>query len=227
MAKDKILEMFFDKKRWEYAIEKGVDKDINKGELTLLTSKESRAYIYKKMVAGEYKIAPPHTAAIPKDDGTDRIVYVNEPIDRIILSIANDLLFDIAPEMVHKNCKSYQRGIGCGQVVQELSKKICENSGDIIGWKSDLSKYFDSVPIRYIDEAFDEVEKKYGHSALIDVLRKYYHDRFYFDLDNNLQSNYQSLKQGCAVASWLADVVLKHLDERINDGIHHERKGVP
>lgn len=86
-----------------------------------------------------------------------------------------------------------------------------------VGWKADLSKYFDSVPIRYIDMAFDRVEEKHGHSALIDVLRKYYHCDLYFDEDNKLQSKYQSLKQGCAVASWLADVVLYNIDELLSN----------
>ena len=84
------------------------------------------------------------------------------------------------------------------------------------GWKSDLSKYFDSVLLQYIDEAFDIVEAKHGHSTLIDVLRKYYHSDLYFDEDNNLQRQFQSLKQGCAVASWLADVLLYELDDELS-----------
>lgn len=86
-----------------------------------------------------------------------------------------------------------------------------------IGWKGDLSKYFDSVPIQFIDEAFDKVEARHGHSALIDVLRKYYHSDLYFDGENNLCRQYQSLKQGCAVASWLADVLLYDLDEELSE----------
>ena len=124
--------------------------------------------------------------------------------------------------MVHPSCKSYQKGTGCGKVVQEVSDKICAAIGEIIGWKSDLSKYFDSVPIQFIDWAFDKVEERYGHSALIDVLRKYYHSDFYFDPEGNLLQLYQSLKQGCAVASWLADVLLYHIDEQLSklDGFY-------
>lgn len=85
-----------------------------------------------------------------------------------------------------------------------------------IGWKGDLSKYFDSVPLNFIDEAFDKVEAKHGYSVLIDVLRKYYHSDLHFDENNQLQSKYQSLKQGCAVASWLADVLLYDLDEELS-----------
>ena len=214
---DKILQMFFDIDRWTKAIEKGVLKDIRKDQLIRLTDEHTRLEIADAMLKGKYEISPPHTAQIPKDNGEFRTVYVNEPIDRVILSIANDLLFDLMPEMVHKSCKSYQTGIGCGKVVTEVSHKIVNaaNKG-FLGWKSDLSKYFDSVPIQFVDEAFDKVEAKHRPSVLIDVLRKYYHSDLFFNEDNNLLRQYQSLKQGCAVASWLADVLLYELDEELS-----------
>lgn len=214
---DIILKKFFEIDRWQKAIEKGVVKDIRKDQLIKLTKEETRLAIYKLMREGKYEISPPHTAKIPKDNGDFRTVYVNEPIDRIILSIANDLLFELMPEMVHPACKSYQTGIGCGKVVKEVSYNIVNaNTKETLGWKADLSKYFDSVPLKYIDAAFDAVEKKYGHSAVIQVLRKYYHSNWYFDENNVLQAKFQSLKQGCAVASWLADVLLYSLDEEMS-----------
>ena len=213
---DTILEMFFQFDRWIYAIEKGVEKGVKKADLYQLTKPEMRTAMYQAILSGKYEIAPPHTAQIPKDNGEFRIVYVNEPIDRVFLSIANDLLFELMPEMIHPRCQSYQKGIGCGKIVKEISQKICQTKGDIIGWKSDFSKYFDSVPIEFIDWAFDKVEAKYGHSTIIDVLRKYYHSDWYFDIDNTLKQTYQSLKQGCSVASWLADVVMYSLDERLS-----------
>lgn len=214
---DKILQEFFDIGRWTKAIEKGVGKDIRKDQLIRLCSDDTRLAMAKAMREGRYMIAPPHTAQIPKDNGDFRTVYVNEPIDRVVLSIANDLLFELMPQMVHPSCKSYQTGIGCGKVVREASKRIAEAAdGEVIGWKSDLSKYFDSVPLRYVDAMFDRVEEEHGKSALIDVLRKYYHSDLYFDENNELQSKYQSLKQGCAVASWLADVLLYDLDEELS-----------
>lgn len=215
---DKILQMFFDIERWTKAIDKGVDKDIRKDQLVKLTDEHTRLAMAEAMMYGKYEISPPHTAQIPKDNGEFRTVYVNEPIDRVLLSIANDLLFELMPEMIHPSCKSYQTGIGCGKVVTEVSGRIvaAAKKDGYMGWKSDLSKYFDSVPIQCVDKAFDKVEAKHGHSALIDVLRKYYHSDLYFDENNTLESKYQSLKQGCAVASWLADVLLYDLDDELS-----------
>lgn len=216
MNEDKILQMFFEPERWQYAIAKGIDKSMSKAMMYQLTTPEARLAMYQRIRDGRYKIMPPHTAQIPKDNGDFRTVYVNEPCDRILLSIANDLLFELMPEMIHPRCKSYQKGIGCGRVVQEVSRRICSTEGDVLGWKSDLSKYFDTVPIRYIDEAFDKVEAKWGKSRLIDVIRDYYHTDIYFDTDGNLCEKYQSLKQGCSVAAWLADAVLYHIDEQLS-----------
>ena len=216
---DKILQMFFDGGRWEYAIEKGVGKDVPKNVLYQLCKPEMRLNMYQRIKAGKYEIAPPHTALIPKDTpGEFRTVYVNEPADRVLLSIANDLLFDLMGDKVHPSCKSYLKGVGCGKVVQEASAAIValtsQQNGRPLGWKSDLSKYFDSVPIEYIDGAFDMVEERHGKSALIDVLRKYYHADAYIT-EGRVEYKYQSLKQGCSVASWLADVLLYHIDERL------------
>ena len=89
-----------------------------------------------------YEIAPPHQALIPKDNGEFRTVYVNENIDRIFLSIVNDLLFELCPGMIHQSCKSYQKGIGCGKVVQEISHKLKpdlhQHLNDILGFKADF-----------------------------------------------------------------------------------------
>lgn len=219
---DKILQMFFDIDRWTKAIEKGIFKDIRKDILIRLTDESTRLGMADVMLKGRYEITPPHIARIPKDNGEYRTVYVNEPVDRVVLGIANDLLFDLMPGMLHPSCKSYQKGVSCGRVVTEVSRNIVGGPDGYLGWKADLSKYFDSVPIRYIDEAFDKVEAAHGRSVLVDVLRKYYHNDLYFDGENKLRRQFQSLKQGCAVASWLADVLLYDLDEELSgmDGFY-------
>lgn len=218
---DKLLQMFFEPERWEYAIAKGIVKDVPKNVLYQLCKPEVRVRMYQAIANGTYEIAPPHTAKIPKDTpGEWRTVYVNEGADRVLLSIANDLLFELMPDCVHPACKSYLKGVGCGRVVQEASAAILAGKPQgtrPLGWKSDLSKYFDSVPIEFIDAAFDGVEQRFGDSKLIDMLRKYYHSDLYIDGETKqVCEKYQSLKQGCSVASWLADVLLYHIDERLS-----------
>lgn len=221
--KDILLEKVFEAERWEAAINKGFFKGIDKGELRQLCGPETRIRLAMAILEDNYEIAPPHQALIPKDNGEFRTVYVNENIDRIFLSIVNDLLFELCSDMIHPACKSYQKGIGCGKVVQEITKNIkwqkeCEDlESKTFGIKADLSKYFDSVPIEFIDNVFDQLVHKFGDSKIIAILRKYYHTDLCFDPDGNLIKHYQSLKQGCAVASWLADVMLYEIDDHLSE----------
>jgi hypothetical protein len=214
---DVLLKKFFEKERWEEVINIALDKRIDMGELRKLTSPEVRVALYKAITNDNYRIAPPHTAQIPKDNGDFRTVYINENIDRIFLSIVNNLFFEIFPDFVHKRCMSYQKGIGCGKIVQMLSKEMCNTNGNEVGFKSDLSKYFDTVPLKYIDKIFNRMEERIGKSKIIDIVREYYHTDLCFDIDGNLVEHYQSLKQGCSVASFLADAVLYHIDEEISN----------
>lgn len=213
---DILLQKFFEKERWEEALETGVDKHIDKGELRKLCSPEIRVRLYNAIVDDNYEIAPPHESAIPKDNGDMRIVYVNENVDRIFLSIVNNLFFEMFPEFVHPACKSYMRGTGCGKIVQEVSRQVINTKGNEVGLKADLTKYFDRVPIRYIDGIFDRMEAKVGKSKIIDVVRKYYHTDLCFDVNGDLIEKYQSLKQGCSVASFLADAVLYPIDDAVS-----------
>lgn len=213
---DILLQKFFENRRWEEALEIGVDKHIDKGELRALTRPEVRVALYQAIKNDNYEISPPHEAAIPKDNGDMRIVYVNENIDRIFLSIANNLFFEMFPEFIHPACKSYTRGIGCGKIVQEVSRQVINTKGNEVGLKADLTKYFDRVPLRYIDAIFDRMEEKVGKSKIIDVVRKYYHTDLCFDINGDLIEKYQSLKQGCSTASFLANAVLYSIDDTVS-----------
>lgn len=218
---DVLLEkMFTEEERWTEAVEIGVGKDISKAEMRKLCDPEIRKAFLYRVATDQYRIAPPHMALIPKDNpGEFRTVYVNENIDRIFLSLVNNLFFEMFADMIHPACKSYQKGIGCGKVVQEVSREIQKGEG-IVGVKIDLQKYFDSVPLKWIDNIFDKIEKRAGKSVIIDIVREYYHTDLCFDTEGNLIHHYQSLKQGCAVASFLADAMLYDMDKKL-----HEMKG--
>lgn len=213
---DILLQKFFEKERWEYAIQTAFEKEISQQLLREMSTPENRIELYHQLRDNQYKIAPPHEALIPKDNGEYRTVYVNENKDRIILSIINDMFFELCPELVHPQCKSYQKGIGCGKVVQKASSVIQHMETQQIGVKVDLSKYFDSVPIRYIDKVFDYIKNKYRESKILDVITDYYHTNTVIDIKKNLIEKYSSLRQGCAVAAFLADAVLYDIDEEIS-----------
>jgi hypothetical protein len=214
---DYLLKEFFKKERWESAINIGVGKHIDKGELRALTNPEVRLRLYNAIKNDNYAIAPPRIALIPKDEpGKFREVMICENVDRIVLSIINNMFFELFPEYVHDSCYSYRSGIGCGRVVQAVSRECVKIKGNIIGKKYDLQKYFDNVAIEYIDSLFDKMETKYGKSKIIDIVREFYHSNILFDENGNLIETYKSIKQGTATSSFLADALLYHIDETLS-----------
>ncbi len=216
---DKLLEQVFsDQKIWEQALSDGIEKKIKKEVLISYSDPAYREEIKQQIAEHAYQVVPPHEAQIPKDDGTMRTVYANEAKDRVLMTVINNTLFKLCPEMIHPACKSYQTGIGCGMVARNVVKdlKRLQIHGDKLGYKIDLSKYFDSVPIEYIEQAFKDIEAKVGKSAVLDLLWDYYHDNRLYDLDKHIFEKYTSLRQGCAVAAFLADVVLYDIDAQIS-----------
>ena len=179
-------------------------------EFVLFESEKDKELYKKEHSIVEKEIV---TKQVPKF----RTVYVNENLDRIFLSIVNDLCFEKFPNWIHPACKSYQKGIGCGKVVEEAVQTIAKVDDNTIGFKADLSKYFDSVCIDKIDQVLNFLSEATDGSAVIDILKAYYHQDICFDLDGNVVEQYQSLKQGCAFASFLADVVLHDVDEALSD----------
>lgn len=215
--RDYILEKFCELSRWTEAVNRGMEKDLPHGLLRRFCEPEARVLLYRMIRDGEYRVEPPRAALIPKDTpGEFRTVYVNDPDDRMVLAVANNLFFDLTPDLVHPACMSYRKGTGCGAAVREVARYASAMPEGVIGWKSDLSKYFDSVDIRYIDAAFDRLEERFGSSALVDMVRAYYHDDRYVDGDGEEQRKDMSLRQGCAVSAWLADVILYHIDKRLS-----------
>lgn len=214
---DKLLAECFKAERWEHAVQHAFDKGIHTNEVLPFVEPSKRAWLYKTIASNQYRFSPPHEAQIPKDDGTMRTVYVNEPLDRILLSIINDIFMEKCADMIHPRSKAYQKNVGTGKVVKEASAWLQKATADVVGVKADLSKYFDSVPIEFIDRAWDEAEKRMGKSIIIDMLREFYHMDWLYDLNKQLVQKYTSLRQGAAISAWLANVVLYDMDKRISE----------
>lgn len=211
---DKKLKYFFDNSFFSSALETGIDKKLNHTLIKKLSFPEERAKWLEQMLSGDYQIAPPKQAEIPKKDGGKRIVYVNTDIDRLFLSLYNNIIFKMYGDKIHEACKSYQKGIGCASIVKEISQKISSMNSDIVGYKIDLQKYFDSVNLSLIDEALNEISTD---SVLDDIVYNYYHSNKVYDTKGNLIEKYTSLKQGCAFASFLANYLLRDVDQKISE----------
>ena len=211
---DKLLELMFER-NWKEDLERSWDKDlIDVAEA--LVSPDARAELYTAIKNGTYQVMPPRECKIPKDNGDYRIVYICSDIDRVLLRVINNLLLELCHDFIHKSCKSYQKGLSTQKTVKDVVRNINNISSRKIGLKVDLSKYFDSVPIRFIDAIYDKIEERFGKSMVIELLRKFYHQDLCFNLDGKLVQHYFSLGQGVATASFLANAVLLNIDEEMS-----------
>ena len=217
---NKLLEEMFKMSRWEALIEKAELKGIDKGELRKMCQPQVRLAIYNAIKNEEMEFIPPHMAQIPKETpGEFRTVFVGENVDRCIQSLINDCLFELFPEMIHPSCKSYQKNLGTGKTVKEFSNNLVnmKTNNGVVGVKSDFSHYFDVVNIEAIYNVFDTIERKLGFQKgtepVMNLLRKCWSNNLVFDLDGNLVEQYCGIRQGNAIGSFLADVILYEFDE--------------
>ena len=77
MNEDRILEMFFEKARWQYAIEKGLFKDMNKAVMYQLTTPEARLAMYQRIQSDTSRrlMTTSTTAILEHSDSTSVATY--------------------------------------------------------------------------------------------------------------------------------------------------------
>lgn len=207
---DEKLSLFLDKNIFEETLNHSMEKGISKDIIGQLCNPINRYYIAEKIYNNEWKIAPPYIAEIPKDNGGIRKVYVNQPLDRIVLTQINHVYQKLYSDLIHPNCVSYQKGIGVKNIVDDICRAIQKNDTNIIGYKVDISKYFDSVNRQTLNAALDLIDT----GSSIDILiRDYYNEDLILDENKKLVEKYKSITQGCAVSTFLANIILRDIDE--------------
>ena len=104
MKVSKLLKMMFEFNRWQELIDHATEKEIRLDILHEYCFEEKREKLFADILSNQYNIFPPHIARIPKDKpGEFREVYVNEALDRILLTLTNDCLCELFSDMVHPN----------------------------------------------------------------------------------------------------------------------------
>lgn len=208
------MELFFNKEIINEALLHGNVKGIPRETLSIFSEPKGRMVLAKLFEDGEYEISPPKISLIPKKHSNEmRKVYVNTPLDRMVLSIINNVYSRLYCNLIHPNCVSYQKGLGVGRIVKNISRQIC-SSPAVKGYKVDLSKYFDSVNKETLFQALAELNT---NSPIDKIVLRYYSDDHIIDEKGNKVNKYKSLAQGCALGAFLANYILRDIDEEISN----------
>lgn len=213
---DEKLNMFFAKETWEEITKIAISKKLNRELISRLCTPEHRCVLLDVISDRKYNIAPPIVRNIPKDDGGFRTVFVNTDIDRIVMSIINIVYSTIYKGLIHEKCVSYQKGIGVSKIVRAILSELDKYKafpGEVIGYKVDISKYFDSLSKECLYSSLDEI---YTGSPIDDIVQKYYREDVISDEKGRVTSFYKSIAQGCAVSPFLANYCLRDIDDKIS-----------
>ena len=205
------LRMFFDPDRWERLLNQAHEKELNRTLIQYFMTPKGRAELYDAIVNYNYTIQVPHEANIPKYPTGFRLVVVNEDVDRIYASVYTDMMFELHFDCIYETSKAYQKGIGCGKVVNEVCEQLEKYNK---GYKSDMTHYFDSTPLREILKIFDKLKMD---TSVDKPIVDYYKSNLIFDEHNNLVEKYLGMKQGCAFSAFLANVLLYDVDKEISE----------
>lgn len=203
------MEMLCDKEIWSNAIQHGLDKHIDKSLLSMLTNPIGRLAIIEAIEQGRYKIEPPVVQQIPKPNGKIREVFCNSQMDRVVLSVINEIYYKLYSKYIHPNCVSYQKNTGVPKIIKSLVKEL-DATGK--GYKADLSKYFDNVNRETVNALLDSLSTG---SPVDRVVWNYYNDD-HIVLNGVKTERYKSLCQGCSIGTLLANLCLKDIDEEIS-----------
>ena len=210
---DEKLCLFFDRELWQETVDACVDKGINLAEVRWFTQPQNRIVLAKHMLCRQYRVAPPHIIEIPKKDSTEmRKVYCNEPMDRFICAQIGKVYERMFKDRIHPQCVSYQQGIGVGKIVREISQYISSHPG-LKGAKFDIHHYFDDVPENVRDQALRELDTG---SCIDQIVWEYLHDDAVIDENGELVRRYKGIAQGFAVSPFLANYILRDIDEAIS-----------
>ncbi len=210
---DDKLALFMDRDILQETVDISVDKGIDLAEVRWFTQPENRIRLAKHMLSGNYHIAPPHIILIPKRDSSEmRKVYCNEPLDRIICAQIGRVYERMYRDRIHPNCVSYQRGIGVGRIVRTISQYIAQHRG-LTGAKFDIHHYFDEVSESARDQALKELD---SGSCIDKIVWEYLHDDTVIDENDEIRHVYKGIAQGFAVSPFLANYILRDVDEAIS-----------
>lgn len=221
-----LREFHLNVKMHEQAIEHAYEKGMKRNELNTFSQPEAWDILTEMIEQGNYHTQPTTVRYLCKLTGVDlshemamaremvnvREIYVMERIDRVVWNMLYQVLYKYYADWIHPACKSYKKGESTQTVAKELSKRLSKMKR-YTGFKHDLSKYFDSVPIWAIDRLIAKMEKRYP-SKIWKVIKEFYHDDRVV-VNGKMVKRFGSLKQGCAMACLFADLLLSEIDREL------------
>ena len=228
---DAKMELLCDPAIWQDAIDRRVGrKRMNPDELEALAAvsdTSGRAFLVQAIANGTYRIQPPRTLYVDKKTGLHlsyreaanrgfvevRTLYAaSSPLDGIVSAVVSAVYNRLRGGLIHPSCLSYQRGIGVRRIIHESI--LPRLKAGQLGYKVDISKYFDSVNRETLDATLETV---FGtrDSPLDELVWDNFHDDHVF-VNGELEARYMGIRQGNPLGTLLANLALRDVDAELS-----------
>lgn len=195
----------------EKLFRKGNLKDSSFELLTV--AKTFQSILEKQVDECKYDWCIPSKIVIPKKNGKERIIYLHERLsDRFMAGMLYQVLSRYFDNTISQHVFSYKKGISTGSTVRELvttgklSNKYCV--------KLDIKSFFNSVDESYLAS---QLNKLMGDSV---VYKKLLTDLLFTNKVTTRQGEldeFMGLIPGSAVSSFLANYILKDVDDYLGN----------
>lgn len=216
--------LFFQPEFWDSVTQKILNKEFHLAPMyeCYLDKKTGNRMTYKQAKARNFENV--------------RKYYKSRKVDSVILNAIYQVFYRKFSYLIHPLCCSYKKGESTRKVVNRVARDFSEMMF-YRGFKEDIVKFFDSVSLPVID-ATTEYLDSLCPSAFRYLLDELFHDdriiiseealedpdfvknnKYEMFYDNELKKEvpmirkFCSLKQGCAMAAFYADIVLRDVDE--------------
>ena len=213
MTKDELLQ---DDTRWVHALNVLRDKHVPERDIAKVTLPVIKQW-QDEILNRKFKWEIPYMVKIPKKAGGFRECLALPFKSRIVMNVISGIYYDLFEGAMSPRVYSYKEEVSVAKAVHNV--KRYSQTHPLVGYKVDLSKYFDSVEIEYLEDLLFQLD---SGSVVDELVWDFYHDTRLQTKDGVVE-HYRSLCQGVAMSAVLANLFLVDVDIELSDIVGYWR----
>ena len=203
------LKPYYDRVYNKYLFKSEYRKEMKKEVESIYSDFDN---VILKLLNPNYETSIPRKVELTQASGKKRYVYLHTLEERMFLSLLYMYFSDKYDYKVSDNCFSYKKDICTLDAIKSINKDVKRRVNSYC-FKVDVSSYFDNVSLEILENVFDDIFR-YEPEPIPNFIKKIYFKNKYI-WKGEICEQYLSLIQGCSFASFLANIILRELDDEM------------